>query len=515
MPISQPDITFNIVPAQRDIGNYPHRVLIVGQKVSGGTATAGVITTNVGNDNEADTLFGATSHLASMVRQFRRINPITPLDVIAYADASGTNATGEIALSGTATAAGTMYVTLGSDYDHKYAISVASGDSASTVGDAIDTAVAADTKVQFTSSNSAGTVTITHVHDGTIGNNAAIKVTGVPAGLTASITGMASGATDPTITGLSTLIDGVRYHTIVYPGTWSTSTIDTLLDSRFNVTNEILDGVAIMTKIDTYSNLQSVAASLNQPLLTFIGNKKVSTASKLVGGSIVEISDNISAQIAAIRALRLTQDANISRFVIGNNGPKDIYGGPHLASLPYFNTPFSYLPLEDTGDGFTRTEVETLQTKGVSVLGNNTARTAVILGEVTTTYTTDSGGNADTSFKYLNYVDTISNVREYFFNNTRAQYGQCRLTDGALVPGYNMANADSIKAYLTGLYLDLAGDGYVLTRAGESNLKYFKENLTVTLDLANGKVTIDMLVPVVVQLRTIIATVRVAFNTNN
>jgi phage tail sheath gpL-like len=514
MTISQPDITLNIVPAQRDVGNTAHRVLLIGQKVSGGTASSGVITTDVGNDNEADTLFGATSHLASMVRQFRRINPITPLDCIAYSDASGTNATGEIELTGTATAAGTILLTLGSNYDEKYSIAVAVGDTATEVGDAIDTAVAAATKSQFTTSNTTGTVTITHVHDGTIGNNLPLAVSGVPAGLTATLTGMASGATDPTITGLGDLLDGVRYHTIVYPGTWATVTIDTIMDGRLNATNEILDGVVIMTKQDSYANLQTVAASLNQPLLTFIGNKLVSDTSRLVGGAIVEMGDNISAQLAAIRSLRLTPEANISRYVIGNNGPRDVFGGPHLASLPYFNTPFSYLPVVKTGDGFTRTEIETLQTKSVSVLGNNVARNSIILGELVTTYTTDAGGNADTSFKYVNYIDTISNVREYMFNNLRTQYAQCRLTDGALVPGYNMANADSIKAYLVGLYLDLSGEGYVLTRAGETNLAYFKENLSVSLDLSLGKVTVDMIVPIVVQLRTILATVRVAFNTN-
>jgi len=514
MAVSQPDITFNIVPAQRDVGNTAHRVLIVGQKITAGTATAGEITTDVGNDNEADALFGATSHLASMVRQFRRTNPITPLDVIAYADASGTNATGEIAITGTATAAGTLMVTLGSNHDHKYAVPVAAGATATVVGAALAALVGADTKVQMTAASTTGTVVITHVHDGTIGNNLPLAVAGVPAGLAVAITGMASGATDPTITGLAALIEGIRYHTIVYPGTWSTAIIDTVMDGRFNATNEIVDGVVIMAKQDTYSNLQTVVATLNQPLLMMIGNKLVSSAGRLVGGSVIEIGDNIAAQVAAIRSLRLTQNANIARYVIGNNGPKDVFGGPHLASLPYFNTPFSYLPVEKTGDGFKRAEIEVLQTKGVSILGNNVARNTLIAGEFVTTYMTDAAGNADTSFKYVNYVDTISNVREYMFNNVRTQYAQCRLTDGALVPGYNMANADSIKAYLTGLYLDLAGDGYVLTRGGEENLKYFKQNLAVTLDLAEGKVNIDMIVPVVVQLRTILATVRVAFNTN-
>ncbi len=515
MLISQPDITFSILPAQRDVNNLPHRVLFVGQKVSGGTATAGAVTQDIGNDSEWDTLFGATSHIASMIRNFRRINQITQIDAVAYADhGSGVAATGTIALTGPATATGTMVVTIGSNYDHKYDITVTSADSATTIGAAIEAAINADTKAQFTASASTGTVTITAVNKGTIGNEIAIRVENAPTGVGVTITGMASGATNPAITGLETAIDGVRYHTIVFPGSWSLSTLDTILDNRFNATNIILDGVAIATKMDTYANLASFATSFNQPLLAVFGNAKVSAAGRLVGGAIVELSDNISAQVAAIRALRLTQDANIARFVTGNNGPKDTRGGPHLASLPFFNTPFSYLPLIKQGDGFTRAQIEALQLVGVSCLGNNIARNMLIAGEVVTTYTTDSAGNTDPSFKYIEYVDTISGIREYFFNNTRAQYAQCRLTDGALVPGYNMANADSIKAYLAGLYLDLSGIGYVLTRGGEANFKYFKDNCVVSLDLETGTVNVDLIVPIVVQLRTLLATVRIAFNTN-
>lgn len=515
MLISQPDVTFNILPAQRDVSNAAPRVLIIGQKTASGTATSGVVTENVGNDRQEDALFGITSHLASMIRQFRRINPITIIDAVPYSDnGSGVAATGTIAFTGPATATGTMYVTVGSDYDHKYSITVTSADTATTIGAAVAAAITADTKAQFTAASVTGTVTVTAIHKGTIGNQIALKVTDIPTGVGVTITAMASGATNPTITGLEAAIDGVRYNTIIYPGTYALATLDTLLDNRLNVTNNVLDGVAVITKTDTYANLLTYVNTLNQPLIIAFGNPKVAVAGRLTGGAILEFDDNISAQVGAIRTLRLTQDANITGYVIGNNGQKDIFGGPHTASLPFFNTPFKYLPVIKQGDGFTRTQIEALQLVGVSVLGNNISRSSIISGEVVTTYLTDVAGNADSSFKYVEYVDTISQVREYFYNNTRAQYAQCRLTDGPLVPGYNAANADSIKAYLAGLYLDLAGDGYFLTRLGEANFKYFKDNLVVTLDLETGTVTASMIVPIVVQLRTILATIRVAFNTN-
>ncbi len=514
MIISQPDITLNILPAQRDIDNTTHRVLIVGQMLSG-TATSGAVNVNVGNDHEEDALFGRASHVAALVRQFRRINPISPIDVVGYTEALGVKASGTVVFTGPATAAGTIYVTIGSDADNKYAIAVASGDTATTIGDALVAAMAADTTSVAVGVNTTGSVAITHKQKGTIGNQVPIKVTNLPAGVGVTITGMSSGATDPTITGLEALIDGRRYHSIVFPGTWSLSTLGTILTNRLNATNAILDGMAIVTKADTYSNLLTYVSSRNNPLLIAIGNPLVSVSGRLVGGAIVEISDNISAQFAAIRALRLTRDSNLSRYVIGNNGPKDVFGGPHLASLPYFNTPFYNLPLIQQGDGFTRTQIEALQLVGVSVLGNNVAGNMLIAGEIVTTYLTDVGGNADSSFKYAEYVDTISNVREYIFNNLKLQYAQSRLTDGALTPGYNMANADSIKAYITGLYITLSDTGYVLTRGGESIIKYFKDNLTVSLNLETGAVTIGMIVPIVVQLRTIFANIRLAFNTNN
>ncbi|NIS23463.1 hypothetical protein GWN75_05955, partial [candidate division KSB1 bacterium] len=65
-------------------------------------------------------------------------------------------------------------------------------------------------------------------------------------------------------------------------------------------------------------------------------------------------------------------------------------------------------------------------------MGNNIAGNAVILSDAYTTYKTDAAGNPDPTFEFLNYVDTDSGVREYFYNNARADLAQSRLTDGDL-----------------------------------------------------------------------------------
>lgn len=508
--VSLPNTTFNILPAQTNVGNYPHRVLLVGV-MGTGTATSGAITTNIGSAGEEDALFGANSHLAMMIRNFRLYNKITPIDAVGYSNSGGTAAAGTIAFSGTATASGSITVRVGSQLNHTYTLTVASGTTATTVGASLVSALGADARAPVTGINTTGSVALTAVNKGTVGNNLTLEVLNLPAGITCTITAMANGATDPTITGLEALIDDIRYQGIVFPGTWDTAAINTIMKNRLNVTNKILDGVAILCKVDSSSNLGTWVAALNNPLLVGFGEPLVNRTS-LKGAAHREFADGIAARFAAIRALRLTDGANIANFVIGTNNGLDQFGGAHTASLPYFNTPITGLPLITRGDGFSRTTVETLKNACVSVIGNNIANNESITGEILSTYKTDAAGNPNKSFKYLEYVDTITQVREYFWNNCRAKYAQTRLTEGALVPGYTMANADSIKAYMVALYNDLAE--IALVQEGEQAIKYFKQNLTVTLDMEEGQVFANMNVPVVVQLRTILANIRIAFSTN-
>lgn len=230
--------------------------------------------------------------------------------------------------------------------------------------------------------------------------------------------------------------------------------------------------------------------------------------------SVFEIPAVLSSEFGSVRALRRTEGANIASFLAGETG-LDAFGGPALSSRPYFNTPFSALPVAPTGVGFTAQEVEDLLGDGVSVMGNNSAANTVILGEMVTTYKTDAGGNPDQSFKFLNFVDTSSAVREYFFNNLRARFAQSRLTDGDLVPGRPMANVALILSTLVEFYSTLSGPEFALTQAGETARNTFLSNTSVTLDLATGVVTVLMgAVPLVTQLRQFNATITIAFSAN-
>jgi phage tail sheath gpL-like len=510
--ISRPKVSISIVPAQTTISNKPQRVLFVGQKLSGGTATAGQLIKNIQNDNSWDTLFGARSMLAGMIRAARKENGVTIFDAIALDDdGSAVKATATITFTGTPTAAGTINVSIVSEKDYTFPIAIVTTDTPTTIGDKLVTAITANANIPVTAANVTGVVTLTAENGGTEANSFTSKIDGSVAGVTVTTTAFTGGATDPATTTVFNVVGNIRYQSIVSPFAYGVTYLKDFLDPRFNVTNNVLDGVAFVASTDNLTNLETLGNAHNSQSLVIIGDASVSN--DLQKGSLFVESDYIkSSMVAAVRSLRLTEDADISRIVIGSGGALDVFGGAALASLPYSNTPMTNILVADSSLGFTATQIDQLNDAGITVFGNNVSDNEVILGEVVTTYKTDNAGNPDVSFKYLNYVDTSSNAREFMFNNAKADFAQSRLTDGDLVPFRNINNAESISAKFVGYYTTLSGQEYVLTQAGEAALAYYKANLSVTVDLANGKATVLQRVPIVTQLRDIVSTFQLQFD---
>lgn len=511
--VSKPDITATIVGASNEVANAAQKILVIGQKVAGGSTTSGTLYQNITETNIAS-YFGRNSMIANQLRALKDENSKSQVDAIPLDDnAAGVAATGSVAFSGTATENGTLSIIIGSETDNKYDLSVTSGDTANDIGAALETAVNADADAPFTASNSSGTVTITCDNDGTEGNQIGLRAKTTIAGIATTLVKLNGGSGNPSLTGLFDVIDGIRYQTIVFPATYGLTELKTELTSRWDADNKILDGMAIVCKTDTLALLKSTYTSENNQQLAILGNALIDNADHR-GPVVMEIDYKVSARIAGIRALRLTANEAISSITVaGTNGARDSFGGDAIRSLPYHNTPLTNFPLAPSGLGFTSTEIDELETAGVSVFGNNVANNAVIMGAFVTSYKTDAAGNTDVSFKYVNYVDTMSGIREYQFNNLKSQYAQTRLTDGTLQAGRNMANSDSIESYLIKLYGDLSGSDYVLCQAGETALNYYKNNLSVTTTLATGLVTVAQLVPIVTQLRSIVLPVQMSFTT--
>jgi phage tail sheath gpL-like len=510
MPIKRPKVTLSIIPATQLAGVVEQKVLIVGQMLAAGTAVAGDLIQDLGNDGSEDTLFGRRSHMAGMVRAFKRENEVSQLDVIPLDDdGAAVKGTAVAAVTGTATEDGSIFVTVGSETDHRYEVDISDGDTATDVGDAIVAAFANDLDAPFTQANVTGTVTFTAENGGTLCNDWSIKIEGAVAGISIALTGWTGGATDPTLTTVLDVIANIRYQTILWPSAYALDVVQTELDARFNTANAIMDGVAVQVKADTLANLKTYADQNSQSIV--IPGNKVMSETDRIGSATVEMPDIAAAEICAIRALRRHQDAVLTEYLT-TAAALDQFGGIAISSLPYFNTALPNLPVADPRDEFTDLELDELTDNGISVYGPNQAFNGTIFGEFVTTYLTDTAANVDDSYKYLNTVDTASVIREFYFTNLRSRYAQTRLTDGDLVAGRDMANESSIRAFCNQLYDELAEEA--LVQRGQAAKESFNDNLVITVDVRNGSATINMAPLLVSQLRVILGTIQINFGGN-
>lgn len=514
-----PKVTLNMIPRDQIVGLEEHRCLLVGQKTSSGTATAGLVRDVPNTNAEINALFGARSMLAMMARAFRAVNPYTALDCIALADSGTTKATAVIASSGTATEARTIYVDVVSSQNHSYKIDCIVGETPATFTAKLQALTALDTSAPFTDAKSTAsvtddTVTFTAANSGTHANNWLIRIRdafgnpGAVAGLTFTLTGWTGGATDPTLTSVLDPTENIRYHGVVWPSTYATTVVKSWINARFNLDNDIKDGVVFQYVHDTFSNVKTAALAMNSPSFVMLTNETMNTA-YWKGSHLPEAPNVIAARFMAARARRFEEDISVSDLVV-NNEPLDQFGGRHMASLPYFNTPLVDVGQPERGAGYTYAEQLDLESKGVSVIGANIQNNAVIAGVIVTTYQNDAAGNADDTWKWLEWRDTHSVIREFFVNNLREDFSQHRLTSGSTVSGYAIANEALIRATCGEYYAILADD--VLTVAGRDARKYFDENLVVTVVPEERKVVLNADVPMVSQLGSIIGTIKFNFN---
>jgi len=262
--VSKPKITFNIEPPQLDAGITAHRTLLVAPYYGSGAAYDGVVQTDVTDSAISASRFGPRSAVHNAYLAFREINKVSQLDILPVLhDSGGDAATATIVVSGTATETRDMYITVASAHLYRVKVSVVSGDTATAIGVKIDTALSALDTLPCTVTNATGTVTLTWATKGTFGNGNAIRIEEDISGTAVTCVGFASGATDPSITGLLDAIAGRRYQTIIWDASFAIGTLVDELDARFNVENDILDGVGIVTLIDTYANIISALDNYN------------------------------------------------------------------------------------------------------------------------------------------------------------------------------------------------------------------------------------------------------------
>ena len=449
-------------------------------------------------------MFGERSDLRHRIRNWMRVNKSrSRLDVKAYPEESTAVASeGKVTLSGTATGKGRLYVAVVDERQFFANIDVEVGETANDVATKIMNAFATTIfpTIPVTASLDSDDAKFTTVDKGSLGNYYGIKVVGVVAGLTIGVEAFAGGLNDPTFT--TAFIPDIRFTGVGFPQIFE-GTIDLIgafMDERFNSDNKIMDGSVFIGISKNFSDFKAFVDGINRRSVKVIGNRLVPSPNPnpfaiQSGASILTPVDWSVAEFMGIRSLRMTPDAPISDYVFANN--LDAFGGAELASLPYFNTPMRLTAVTKANMLFNETEKLMLEESGGTVIDVNVAENGMLMGSVVSTYKTNEMGIPDSTWKYLNYIDTGSVCREYIFNNMKSDLAQSRLTEGDLVPNRNIHNAGSIEALFMRYYSELAG---VLYQDGAEIVSDVADGVTVELDLAKRLVTLIATVPIVTQI---------------
>ena len=251
-----------------------YRALIFAQMLATGSATADV-PVSVPNAEEANPLFGEGSMASRLVQKFRERNPFTNLDVIPQDDdGAAVDATGNFLFVGTATAAGVIYFYIGGE---RLTAAVAVDDTATVVAAAVDAAITAYEGLPVTAAPTVGQVDITARNGGVVGNGIDLRLNhnageALPAGITCTVTPMASGATNPTLATAIAAMGDTQYNVIVFPYVDATSltAIEAELLARWAPLRAI-DGVAISAEMDTVGNLQTLGGTRNSQFVSILG----------------------------------------------------------------------------------------------------------------------------------------------------------------------------------------------------------------------------------------------------
>lgn len=429
------------------------RTLIIGQKLAGGTATAGVPYL-VARTDEARTLFGLGSMLARMHEIYRLNDSFGEVWCIALDDAgAGVAAAGSLAITGTATSAGTVSLYIAGQ---RVQVGVAVGDAAADVATALAAAINAAADLPVTATANAGTVTVTARHKGSVGNDITLVLNyrgnlggeSTPAGIAIAITAMANGATDPDLTAAIAAMGDEEYDFILHPYSDATS-LDALQTEMNDVTgrwawSRQVYGHCYTAKRGTLSALTTLGASRNDPHHT-------------IAGFEVDVPNPAWEYAVAYGARN-------ARF-ISIDPARPTQTGELLGILP-----------APQGKRFLLTERQSLLTKGIasSYVGGGTVR----VERAITTYQKNSFNQADPSYLDSETLHTSAYVIRKLRYAVTQKYPRHKLADDGTRFGAGQAIVTPavIRGEMLAAYAEMEELGIV------ENAKAFAANLIVERD---------------------------------
>ena len=427
--------------AVQGLSTVPHKVLLIGQGLATGTVAEGVPTL-IPSGPAAEGYWGRHSHMAIMAHAYKENDARTEVWGISLDDhASGVQAAGKITFTGTATEAGTVHLLIAG---HSIPVVVASGDTDENV---VTAAVAAITAYILVAKYggfpltgaingvNADELDLTAVNDGLEGNFLDLRLNyqqgqQLPAGITAVITPMASGATNPDVATAITSMGDEQSNTIV-----SSLTDDTNLDL---IESELSDRWE--WDIQKEGSLFIGRAGTVGALTTY-GNARNSEFTCLAApGEVPSPAFQFAAEFGAIRAIVAQIDVAAPRT-----------GRQLKLCLP---------PLVE--DRYTRAERQILLTDGCATFTVNQSG-AVQVERMITTYQTNASNLPDVSYLDQTTMDTLGYIRYQFRVRFATKYPDYKLaSDGQRIPpGQKIITPLIAKTEAIALSYDLQNDGKV------------------------------------------------------
>lgn len=259
-------IEFNTRLAVRTLPTNAQRVLVIGAMTAGAPQPP-LTPVEVFSDVEAAKLFGDGSVAHLMARAAIIANPYIYLTVMGVRDeAASTAASGSVALAGTATSAGVLTVQVGTAIVR---VAVAKGDTAAATATALAAAINAVRNLPVTATAATGTVTLAARNKGTLGNVIPLVAQSTAAELTATVTAMAGGQTDPDLKPALAAVHNAGHNVLITP--YATQEALTALRDHLESVSHALEqrgAVGVCADTSTLSKATTLTGQVNAGRIT-------------------------------------------------------------------------------------------------------------------------------------------------------------------------------------------------------------------------------------------------------
>jgi phage tail sheath gpL-like len=388
----------------------PRCLVVVGHRNASTAQVAAGTPFRVFNESDAEAGAGAGSFLAESLKAAKKANPYVEMYGIGLAPGgSAVAATGTIAFAGTATARGTLTVYIapywmGGELRGKYTVSVASGTAAAAVATALAAAINADPYRTVNAVVDTADVDLTAIVAGVSGNDISVSVNRsagekLPTGITATISAMASGAVNPTVSTAIAALGDKHYTHLAQPWTDATSltALETEATRRW--------GGTVQQEMKLFTG-----ATGSLSTLTTLGDGRNSEFSAIAGVGLSPCPPWIAAaELAAIDALQ-NHPMQPRRGLIMNTMLAPVLGSEH--------------------DGDDR---QALLADGVTTFTFGSDGKCRI-DRLVSTYQEDANGNASSTFRDLGVVGTLFCIRYDWRTHVSTKYPRSlHAADGSIV----------------------------------------------------------------------------------